>query len=38
VGHECLTTIILLIPEGIVENRTEVHTARASHLYGVIAW
>jgi hypothetical protein len=38
VRHECLATLVLSIPEGIVEHRTTVHLARASRLYGMIAW
>jgi hypothetical protein len=38
VRHKCLITFVLSIPEGIVEHRSVVHPARASRLYGLIAW
>jgi hypothetical protein len=35
---ERLTTVVLSIPEGVVERRTAVHPICASRLYDMIAW
>jgi hypothetical protein len=38
VRHECLTPIVLLILEGIVEQQFLFTLLVPSHIYGVIAW